>query len=67
MMGQATWLEKSGIAYEMLPIQPKVLLTDCFGHSLSLTVQDLTSLCKVLGNVIGTVGEINFPPKEKKS
>ena len=54
----------------MVLLQPKSLLTHCFRHSLSLTVKDLTSHCKILGDVMGRVGEITvivkFPPKREK-
>ena len=39
-------------------MQPKTLPTHCFRHSVSLAVKDLTSDCKLLGDTMGTVGEI---------
>ena len=50
--------KKSGVATQISKIQPKALLTHCYGHSLSLAVKDLTSNCKILGDTMGTVGEI---------
>ena len=61
--------KKSGVGSQ-LAIQPKALLTYYFGYSLSVAVKDLTSRCKVLGDVMCTVGEITvlvkFPSKEKR-
>ena len=62
--------KKSGVATQISKIQPKALLTHCYGHSLSLAVKDLTSNCNILGDTMGTVGEItvlikNSPKREK--
>ena len=40
--------KKSGVASKLLVEQPKALVTHCQGHSLSLTVKDLTACCKIL-------------------
>ena len=62
--------KKSGVATQISKIQPKALLTHCYGHSLSLAVKDLTSNCKILGDTMGTVGEITvlikYSPKREK-
>ena len=62
--------KKSGVATKISKIQPKALLTHCYGHSLSLAVKDLTSNCKILGDTMGTVGEITmlikYSPKRQK-
>ena len=63
--------KKSGAATQISKIQPKALLTHCYGHSLSLAVKDLTSNCKILGDTMGTVGEITvlikYSPKREKN
>ena len=62
--------KKTGVATQISKIQPKALLTHCYGHSLSLGVKDLTSNCKILGDTMGTVGEITvlmkYSPKREK-
>ena len=62
--------KKSGVATQISKIQPKALLTHCYGHSLSLAIKDLTSNCKILGDTMGTVGEITvlikYSPKREK-
>ena len=62
--------KRSGVATQISAIQPKALTTHCFGHSLSLAVKDLTANCKILGDTMGTVGEITVPikfsPKREK-
>ena len=62
--------KKSGVATQLSAIQPKALTTHGFGHSVSLAVKDLTSDCKLLGDTMGTVGEIivlvKFSPKREK-
>ena len=62
--------KKSGAATQISKIQPKALLMHCYGHSLSLAVKDLTSNCKILGDTMGTVGEITvlikYSPKREK-
>ena len=62
--------KKSGVASQILAIQSKSLLTHCFGHSLSLAVKDLTSHCKIIGDVMRRVGKrtviVKFLPKREK-
>ena len=50
--------KKTGVGTRILSLQSKALVTHCNGHSLSLSVKDLTSTCKILGDTMGTVGEI---------
>ena len=65
MMGK-----KSGVATRILAEQSKAIVTHCLGHSLSLAVKDLTAFCKILGDTMGTVGEIcvlvKYSPKGEK-
>ena len=60
--------KKSGATSQILAIQLKSLLTHCFWHSLSLSIKDLTSHCKILGNVMGTIMEtivlVKFGPEK---
>ena len=49
---------KSGVATRILAEQPKALAVHCQGHTLSLTVKQLTSSCKILGDTMVTVDEI---------
>ena len=49
---------KSGVAKQIKEMQPKALETHCHGHTLSLSVKDMTKQCKLLNDVIGTIGEI---------
>ena len=50
-------------------IQKNALETHCHGHSLNLSVKDVTSQCKLLKDTIGRVGEIcvlvKFSPKRE--
>ena len=61
---------KPGVAAQITAIQPKALVTHCHGHSLILAVKDVTSECKILNDLMGTVGEIciliKFSPKRQK-
>ena len=60
-------VKKIDVAFQMLATQQEALLIQCFALSLSLAVKDLISHYKILGNVMGTVGEITvlaeFSPK----
>ena len=62
--------EKSGVATQIKKDQPKAIDRHCHGHSLSLTVKNLISLCEVLFNTVSTVGEIcvlvKYSPKREK-
>ena len=61
--------KKSGVATKLLAEQPKVLVTHCQRHSLSLTVKDLTACCKVSYDTMSTVREIcvlvKYSPKRE--
>ncbi|XP_066925948.1 zinc finger MYM-type protein 1-like [Clytia hemisphaerica] len=62
--------KKSGVATQILTLQPMALAIHCFGHSLSLAVKDLTSCCKTIGETMSTAGEIcilvKYSPKREK-
>ena len=62
--------KKSGVASPILSIEPRALVAHCHGHSLSLSVKDVTSGCKILNDTMGTVGEITvllkYSPKREK-
>ena len=64
MMGK-----KSGVATKLLVEQHKALVTHCQGHSLNLSVKDLTACCKMLCDTMSTVTEIcvlfNYSPKRE--
>ena len=51
---------KSGIAKQIKDHQPKALETHCHGHSLSLSVKDMTKQCRLLNDIVGVVGEITI-------
>ena len=63
-------IKKSGVATKISEFQPKALITNCYGHSLSLSVKDVTSACKILDDTMGTVEEIcilvKFSPRREK-
>ena len=60
---------KSGVSTKLLVEQPKVPVTHCQGHSLSLAVKDLTACCKVLCDTMSIVREIcvlvKYSPKRE--
>ena len=53
MMGK-----KSEVAQQILKEQPKVLITHCHGHSLSLSIKDANKQYRIIRKTIGTAGEI---------
>ena len=59
----------SGVATNLLVEQPKALVIHCQGHSLSLTVKDLTACFKILHDTMSTVREISvlvkYSPKRE--
>ena len=61
---------KSGVAKQIREIQPKALETHCHGHTLSLSVKDMTNQSKLLSDVLSTVGEIivlvKYSPKREQ-
>lgn len=64
MMGK-----KSGVATKIQELQPKAYITHCHGHSLSLSVKDVTKSCKLLSDTMGTSKEIvtliKYSPKRE--
>lgn len=62
--------KKSGVATQILTLQPTAFVTHCHGHSLSLAVKFLTSSCKIINDTMGVVGEIciliKYSPKREK-
>ena len=48
----------SGVAVKLQKLQPKADYTHCYGHSLSLTVKDVTKKVKILGDTMVTAREI---------
>ena len=65
MMGK-----NSGVTQQILKEQLKALSTHCHGQSLSLSIKYVTKQCRILNDVMGTVGEITvlikFSPKPEK-
>ena len=61
--------KKSGVATRIQELQPKAFVTHCHGHSLSLSVKDVTRSCKVLADTMDTSNEIvtliKFSPKRE--
>ena len=61
---------KSGVAKKIRDLQPKALETHCYGHSLNLSVKDVTSQSKILNDTMGTVSEIcilvKYSPKRER-
>ena len=49
---------KSGVAQQILALQPKALATHCHGHSLSLSVMDTVRNCTLLSDTMDTAKEI---------
>ena len=62
--------KKSGVAKQILDIQPKVFATHCYCHSLSLSVKEATKESNILSNTIDTSGEIaillKYSPKREQ-
>ena len=60
---------KSGVAQQILALQPKALATHCHGHSLSLSVKDTVRNCKLLSDTMDTAKEIvpliKYSPKRE--
>ena len=55
---------KSGAATQISNIQPKALPAHCHHHSVSLTVKDVTFLCKLLRDTMGTVAKMTILVKD---
>ena len=49
---------KSGVAKQIQDVEPKAHATHCHAHSLSLSVKDTTSNCKVLSDSMNNTKEI---------
>ena len=62
--------KKSGVAMQIKELQPKAHYTHCHGHSISLSVKEVTKRSKVLGNAMCVAEEIvvliKYSPKRKK-
>ena len=62
--------KKSGIAAQIKLIQPKAVVNHCHGHSLSLSVKDVTNSSRLSGEVMDTMAEIttlvNYSPKREQ-
>ena len=62
--------KKSGVAKQILDIQPKAFATHCHYHSLSLSVKETTKESKILSDTIDTTGEIailvKYSPKREQ-
>ena len=50
--------KKSGVSAQIKLIQPKAVVNHCHGHSLSLSVKDVTNSSRLSGDVIDTMTEI---------
>ena len=61
--------KKSGVAMQIKELQPKAHYTHCHGHSISLSVKEVTKRSKVLGNTMGVAEEIvvliKYSPKRE--
>ena len=55
MMGK-----KSGVAAEIIKIEPKALATHCYCHSLNLSVKSTTEQCQLLRDTLDTYGTGNL-------
>ena len=58
-----------GVATRIQELQPKAFITHCHGHSLSLSIKDVTRSCKVLSDMMDTSKEIvtliKYSPKRE--
>ena len=50
--------KKSGVAKQILDIQPKAVVTHCHCHSLNLSVKETTKQSKLLTDAMGVTGKI---------
>ena len=61
--------KKSGVAAQLKSIQPEAKETNCHGHSLNLSVKDVTQESRTVKDTMGTVGEIcilgKYSPKQE--
>ena len=62
--------KKSGVAKQILDIQPKAFATHCHCHLLSLSVKETTKKSKILSDTMDTTGEIailvKYSPKREQ-
>ena len=62
--------KKSGVAKQILDIQPKAFATHCHCHSLSLSVKEATKESKILSDTMDTSGEfailVKYSPKREQ-
>ena len=62
--------KKSGVAAEIIKLEPKALATHCHKHSLNLSVKSTTDKCQRLRDTLDTVGEmcilVKYSRKRKK-
>ena len=62
--------KKSGVAKQILDIQPKAFATHCHCHSLSLSVKEKTKESKILSDTMDNSGEIailvKYSPKREQ-
>lgn len=62
--------KKSGVAKQILDIQPKAFITHCHCHSLSLSVKETTKESKILTDAMDTSAEIailiKYSPKREQ-
>ena len=62
--------KKSGVAKQILDIQPKAFAAHCHCHSLSLSVKETTKESKILSDTMDTSGEIailvKYSPKREQ-
>ena len=62
--------KKSGVAVEIINLEPKGLATHCHKHSLNLSVKSTTGKCQRLRDTLDPVGEmcilVRYSRKRKK-
>ena len=62
--------KKSGVAKQILDIQPKAFATHCHCHSLTLSVKETTKESKILSDTMDTSGEVailvKYSPKREQ-
>ena len=62
--------KKSGVAIEIIKLEPKALATHCDKHALNLRVKSTTEQCQFLRDTLDTVREIyilvKYSPKREK-
>ena len=62
--------KQSGVAAEIIKLEPKALATHCRCHSLNLSVKSATEQCQLLRDTLDTVQEIciliKYSPKREK-